>query len=139
MPFLDLPPAMEERVVCSVIAAVKYELPANIVLAVAGQVGRVHFNNTAVLFRYGVAVKLEVHRALLCQRALRVERAVLAHTAGADAGATGTACADIGAGGIVELDGAPAGRQDGGKTDDGESFKEGVIHDDSNGERVLRA
>ncbi|HHW2892263.1 TPA: muramidase [Pseudomonas aeruginosa] len=39
MPFLDLPPAMEERVVCSVIAAVKYELPANIVLAVAGQEG----------------------------------------------------------------------------------------------------
>lgn len=39
MPFLDLPPAMEERVICSVVAAVKYELPANIVLAVAGQEG----------------------------------------------------------------------------------------------------
>lgn len=30
---------MEERVVCSVIAAVKYEIPSNIVLAVAGQEG----------------------------------------------------------------------------------------------------
>ncbi len=39
MPFLDLPPAMEERVVCSIIAAQKYELPANIVLAVAAQEG----------------------------------------------------------------------------------------------------
>lgn len=38
MPFIaDVPPAMEERVMCSIIAAVKYELPANIVLAVAGQ------------------------------------------------------------------------------------------------------
>lgn len=35
MPFLDLPPAMQERVVCSVTAAIKYEVPANIVLAVA--------------------------------------------------------------------------------------------------------
>ncbi|TWI46171.1 hypothetical protein IQ22_04546 [Pseudomonas duriflava] len=39
MPFVDLPPAQEERVVCSIIAAVKYELPANIVLAVAAQEG----------------------------------------------------------------------------------------------------
>ena len=31
----DLPPHFEERVVCSVAAAVKYEVPANIVLAVA--------------------------------------------------------------------------------------------------------
>lgn len=38
MPFMaDVPPALEERVMCSIIAAVKYELPANIVLAVAGQ------------------------------------------------------------------------------------------------------
>lgn len=35
----DLPPAEQERVVCSIISAVKYELPANIVLAVAGQEG----------------------------------------------------------------------------------------------------
>lgn len=40
MPFIsDLPPQEHERVVCSIIAAVKYELPANIVLAVAGQEG----------------------------------------------------------------------------------------------------
>ncbi|WP_017169493.1 transglycosylase SLT domain-containing protein [Xanthomonas phaseoli] len=37
MPFLDLPPQMQERVVCSITAAVKYEVPANIVLAVAEQ------------------------------------------------------------------------------------------------------
>lgn len=38
MPFItDVPPVIEERVMCSIIAAVKYELPANIVLAVAGQ------------------------------------------------------------------------------------------------------
>lgn len=35
MPFLDLPPQMEERVVCSITAAIKYEVPVNIVLAVA--------------------------------------------------------------------------------------------------------
>ncbi len=35
MTLTDLPPAMEERVVCSVAAAIKYNVPANIVLAVA--------------------------------------------------------------------------------------------------------
>lgn len=35
----DLPPLEQERISCSIIAAVKYELPANIVLAVAGQEG----------------------------------------------------------------------------------------------------
>lgn len=35
MPFLDLDAAMQERVVCSIAAAVKYAVPANIVLAVA--------------------------------------------------------------------------------------------------------
>lgn len=39
MPFLDLPPQMQERVVCSVTAAIKYEVPANLVLAVAEQEG----------------------------------------------------------------------------------------------------
>ncbi|MDP5168594.1 transglycosylase SLT domain-containing protein [Pseudomonas syringae] len=35
MAFLDLPPQMQERFVCSVSAAIKYQVPANIVLAVA--------------------------------------------------------------------------------------------------------
>ena len=35
MMIADLPPAVQERVVCSVTAAVKYDVPANIVLAVA--------------------------------------------------------------------------------------------------------
>ena len=35
MIFADLPPPIEERVVCSITAAVKYDVPANIVLAVA--------------------------------------------------------------------------------------------------------
>ena len=36
MPFVaDMPPQIQERVVCSISAAVKYEVPANIVLAVA--------------------------------------------------------------------------------------------------------
>lgn len=39
MPFLDLPPQLQERVVCSITAAVKYEVPANIVLAVAEKEG----------------------------------------------------------------------------------------------------
>lgn len=34
---VDMPPAMQERVVCSIIAAVKYDQPANIILAVASQ------------------------------------------------------------------------------------------------------
>jgi hypothetical protein len=36
---LDLPPELQERVVCSISAAVKYEVPANIVLAVAEKEG----------------------------------------------------------------------------------------------------
>ncbi len=36
---MDLPPAMQERVVCSVTAAVKYEVPANILLAIAEKEG----------------------------------------------------------------------------------------------------
>lgn len=39
MPFFDLPPQMQERVVCSVTAAIKYEVPANLVLAVAEKEG----------------------------------------------------------------------------------------------------
>lgn len=35
MPFIDLPQVEQERVVCSIMAAVKYEVPVNIVLAVA--------------------------------------------------------------------------------------------------------
>lgn len=36
LPFIaDLPPQIQERVVCSISAAAKYEVPANIVLAVA--------------------------------------------------------------------------------------------------------
>jgi hypothetical protein len=73
MPFIDLPPQMQERVVCSITAAVKYEIPANIVLAVAekeagkpGQwvrnangthdVGAMQFNTSYLsdLKRYGI-------------------------------------------------------------------------------------
>ncbi len=39
MPFLDLPPQLQERVTCSISAAVKYEVPVNIVLAVAEKEG----------------------------------------------------------------------------------------------------
>ncbi len=35
----DLPPDMQERVVCSIIAAIKYEIPANILLAIAEKEG----------------------------------------------------------------------------------------------------
>lgn len=74
MPFVaDMPPQIQERVVCSISAAVKYEVPANIVLAVAekeagkpGQwvrntngthdVGPMQFNTTYLrdLARYGI-------------------------------------------------------------------------------------
>jgi len=69
----DLPPYVQERVVCSIAAAVKYEVPANIVLAVAekeggkpGQwvrnsnntydVGPMQFNTTylSALARFGI-------------------------------------------------------------------------------------
>ncbi|MBW9971959.1 conjugal transfer protein, partial [Escherichia coli] len=33
MPYLDMPPAQVERVVCSITAAIKYQVPANIMLA----------------------------------------------------------------------------------------------------------
>ena len=36
---MDLPPPIQERVICSITAAVKYEVPANIVLAVAEKEG----------------------------------------------------------------------------------------------------
>ena len=74
LPFVaDMPPQIQERVVCSISAAVKYEVPANIVLAVAekeagkpGQwvrntngthdVGPMQFNTTYLrdLARYGI-------------------------------------------------------------------------------------
>lgn len=37
--FADMPAPMQERVVCSVVAAARYEVPANIVLAVAEKEG----------------------------------------------------------------------------------------------------
>ncbi len=39
MPLVDPPPQLQERVVCSIAAAVKYQIPANIVLAVAEKEG----------------------------------------------------------------------------------------------------
>ena len=36
---MDLPPQLHERVVCSIAAAVKYGIPANIMLAVAEKEG----------------------------------------------------------------------------------------------------
>ncbi len=70
---IDLPPDMQERVVCSITAAVKYEIPANILLAIAekeggkpGQwvrnnngthdVGAMQFNTTYLkdLSKYGI-------------------------------------------------------------------------------------
>lgn len=74
LPFVsDLPPQLQERVVCSISAAAKYDVPANIILAVAekeggkpGQwvrntngthdVGPLQFNTAylATLARYGI-------------------------------------------------------------------------------------
>ena len=70
---MDLPPDMQERVVCSIAAAIKYEIPANILLAIAekeggkpGQwvrnsngthdVGSMQFNTTYLkdLSKYGI-------------------------------------------------------------------------------------
>jgi hypothetical protein len=36
---MDLPPDMQERVACSIAAAIKYEIPANILLAIAEKEG----------------------------------------------------------------------------------------------------
>lgn len=36
---VDIPPQMQERIVCSITAAVKYDIPANIVLAIAEKEG----------------------------------------------------------------------------------------------------
>ena len=53
MPLVDLPPAIEERVVCSIAAAIYYQVPANIVLAVAdienGRPGHVSRNTNGTL------------------------------------------------------------------------------------------
>ena len=72
-PLADLPPVLQERVVCSITAALRYQIPANLVLAVAekeggkpGQwvrnpngthdVGAMQFNTTYLdaLRRYGI-------------------------------------------------------------------------------------
>jgi hypothetical protein len=50
LPFVaDMPPQMQERVICSISAAVEYKIPANIMLAVAekegGQPGQWALNN----------------------------------------------------------------------------------------------
>ena len=39
MIFIDVPPAKQEQIVCCILAAVKYEVPVNIVLAVAQKEG----------------------------------------------------------------------------------------------------
>ena len=39
MPIADLPPMMQERVVCSIAAAARYDIPAHVLLAVAEQEG----------------------------------------------------------------------------------------------------
>lgn len=73
MPYADIPPQHQERIVCSISAAVKYEIPANIVLAVAEKeagkpeqwvlntngthdVGQMQFNTDYMrdLSRYGI-------------------------------------------------------------------------------------
>ena len=36
---MDLPPILHERIVCSISAAIKYEIPANIMLAIAEKEG----------------------------------------------------------------------------------------------------
>ena len=71
---IDLPPQLQERVVCSIAAAAKYDIPANLMLAVAEQeggkpgqwvrnpngthdVGAMQFNTaylTSELARYGI-------------------------------------------------------------------------------------
>jgi hypothetical protein len=81
MSALDLPPELQERVACSISAAIKYEVPVNIMLAVAekedgraGQwkrnhdgtddVGAMQFNTTYLreLARYGISAS-DVGRA----------------------------------------------------------------------------
>ncbi|MGP5477581.1 transglycosylase SLT domain-containing protein [Pseudomonas helleri] len=39
MPILDFPPQMQERVICSITASIKFEIPANLILAVAEKEG----------------------------------------------------------------------------------------------------
>lgn len=52
---MDLPPNMFERVVCSVTATIKYEIPANILLAIAekegGKPGQWIRNRNEFMFR----------------------------------------------------------------------------------------
>ncbi|SEG06708.1 transglycosylase SLT domain-containing protein [Nitrosomonas ureae] len=73
---MDLPPDQQDRIVCSITAAIKYEIPANILLAIAekeggkpGQwvknrngthdVGSMQFNTAYLgdLARYGITTK----------------------------------------------------------------------------------
>ncbi|PVZ82680.1 conjugal transfer protein [Serratia sp. S1B] len=78
MTYLDMPPAQVERVVCSITAAIKYKVPANIMLAIAEKeggktglenknlnsngsydVGRMQFNTAYLksLEKYGITVE----------------------------------------------------------------------------------
>ena len=58
LPFIaDMPPIEQERVICSITAAIKYEIPANIVLAVAekegGRPGQRVLNSSNGTYDYG--------------------------------------------------------------------------------------
>lgn len=58
LPFIaDMPPLEQERVICSITAAIKYEIPANILLAVAekegGQPGQRVLNSSNGTYDYG--------------------------------------------------------------------------------------
>src|SRR5690606_22278214 len=61
------------QVVFGTTACIGVAFDTNDLLTMAGQVGRMHFNQAAILFRYRVAVEVKVNRALLRKRALRIE------------------------------------------------------------------
>src|SRR5690606_31854848 len=78
----------------------------------------VHFDDGTIFFLDGVAVKVEKHRTLLRERALRIERIPLACRTVACSTCAGTVgAASAGAGGrvVIQLHRAAAGGQSSGK------------------------
>src|SRR5690606_3173226 len=93
----------------------------DVLLCVAGQVRGMHFNQAAILVRDGVAVKVEVNRTLLGERALWVEWVHDLPSAGR-VGATGARAA-----GLVKWYRTTC-CQRGGKCGDGKAFCDARAH-----------
>src|SRR5690606_23431389 len=99
----------------------------------AGRVGKiacVHFYDRPIFFFDGILVEIKKYRSLLCQRALRIERVVLAASTCANSacGGTGGGSGCSGARSFIQFDRATASCKCGSQTNDGKTFEKATSH-----------